>query len=97
MVMTFDARTNVSRPFGQQLREARRLVGQAVRLAWRASPHLVLGIVVLLALQALLSPLQLALSRALIDSAAATLQLAAVHDPLAARPPRPSKVWRATA
>jgi ATP-binding cassette subfamily B protein len=41
----------------------------------------------LLALQALLSPLQLALSRALIDRAAAALQLAAVRDPLAARLP----------
>ena len=47
----------------------------AVRLAWRSSPRLALGILLLLVVQALLSPLQLVLSRAVIDRAALDLGL----------------------
>ncbi len=59
----------------------------AVRLAWRASPLLVLGIVALLVVQAALSPVQLALTRAVIDRAAVDLGLLAAAGPFVARLP----------
>ena len=46
-------------PFTQRMREACRLGWLALRLTWRASPRLLLGILLLLALQALLRSLQL--------------------------------------
>ncbi len=46
-----------------------------MRLAWRSSPRLALGILLLLVVQAVLSPLQLVLSRAVIDRAALDLGL----------------------
>ena len=61
--------------FRQRLYESSRFAAMAVRLAWRASPVLLLAILLLLGLQALLSPLQLALSRAIIDRAALDLGL----------------------
>src|SRR3712207_4409100 len=70
-----------------QFKEAARLAGMAVRLAWRASPRLMLGILLLLVVQALLSPLQLALSRAVLDRAAFDLGLVTTLDPLAGRLP----------
>ena len=64
-----------SKPFRQHLQESSRLIRLAVRLAWRSSPRLALGILLLLLLQSLLSPLQLVLSRAVIDRAALDLGL----------------------
>ena len=64
-----------SKPFRQHLQESSRLIRLAVRLAWRSSPRLALGILLLLVVQALLSPLQLILSRAVIDRAALDLGL----------------------
>ena len=64
-----------SKPFRQHLQESSRLIRLAVRLAWRSSPRLALGILLLLVVQALLSPLQLVLSRAVIDRAALDLGL----------------------
>ncbi len=73
------------RAFRRRLRESGRLVGLAVRLAWRAGPLLVVGIVVLLLVQAVLAPLQLALARAVIDRAAVDLGLLAEAGPFIAR------------
>ena len=64
-----------SKPFRQHLQESSHLIRLAVRLAWRSSPRLALGILLLLVVQALLSPLQLILSRAVIDRAALDLGL----------------------
>ncbi|HEY8743008.1 MAG TPA: ABC transporter ATP-binding protein [Chloroflexota bacterium] len=70
-----------------RLRFTARLSGLALRLAWRAGPRLVVGIVALMATQALLRPLQLLLSRAVIDRTALDLGLASRPDHLAAQLP----------
>ena len=75
------------RSFRRRLYESSRFAGLAVRLAWRASPVLLLAILLLLGLQALLSPLQLALSRAIIDRAALDLGLLSEAQGLVARWP----------
>jgi ATP-binding cassette subfamily B protein len=62
--------------FKGRLRETIRLSWLAVRLAWRASPRVVTGILLLITLQALFAPLELVLARAVIDSAAYNLGLA---------------------
>ena len=76
-----------SKPFMQQFTEARRLLWLAVQLVWRASPRLLVGILLLLMLQALLLPLQLALSRAVIDRAAFDLGLFTDLDSMAIQLP----------
>ena len=75
------------RAFRRRLRESGRLAALAVRLAWRASPLLVVGIAALLVVQAALSPLQLALARTVIDRAAVDLGLLADAGPFIARLP----------
>ncbi len=75
------------RPFRHQLQESSRLAALAVRLAWRAGALLVVGIVALLVVQAALSPLQLVLTRAVIDRAAVDLGLLADAGPFIARLP----------
>ena len=80
-----------SEPFRQQLQESSRLLRLAVRLAWRSSPRLALGMLLLLVVQALLSPLQLVLSRAVIDRAALDLGLLAPAAGLVAQ--WPLAVW----
>ena len=75
------------RPFRQQLQESGRLAALAVRLAWRAGALFVVGIVALLVVQAALSPLQLVLTRAVIDRAAVDLGLLADAGPFIARLP----------
>lgn len=64
-----------------------RLVWLALKLTWQAGPFLMLGILVLLIMQALLSPLQLALSRQVIDRAAFDLGLAHVSNKLTGQIP----------
>lgn len=71
----------------RDVRKTRRLLWLAVRLTWRASPPLVLGIVLLLALQAALPPLQLALSKAVIDRVALDFHLGGRAASLAASLP----------
>src|SRR5688572_22732720 len=56
--------------FRQQVQEALPLLGLSLRLLWWASPGLTAGIAAILVIQALMAPLQLALSRATIDRAA---------------------------
>ena len=80
-----------SKPFRQHLQESSRLIRLAVRLAWRSSPRLALGILLLLVVQALLSPLQLVLSRAVIDRAALDLGLLTTAAGLVAQ--WPLSVW----
>lgn len=59
----------------QQFQETVRILRLAVRLVWRSSPHLLIGFIMLMLLQALLVPLQLALTRVVIDRAAFDLGL----------------------
>ncbi len=80
-----------SKPFRQHIQESSRLLRLAVRLAWRSSPRLALGILLLLVVQALLSPLQLVLSRAVIDRAALDLGLLSTAAGLVAQ--WPLAVW----
>ncbi len=79
------------RAFWRRLRESGRLAALAVQLAWRASPVLLLAILLLLGLQALLSPLQMVLSRAIIDRAALDLGLLSGDQGLVTR--WPLAVW----
>lgn len=74
-------------PFWERARETARLGRLAARLAWRASPRLVLGILALLVAQAALAPLQLALSRAVVDRAALDLGLGGAAGATVARLP----------
>ena len=60
----------------QQVQEALPLLGISIRLLWWASPGLTAGIAAILVIQALMAPLQLALSRATIDRAALDLGVA---------------------
>jgi ATP-binding cassette subfamily B protein len=59
----------------------------AARLTWRASSRLLLGILLLLLLQSLLPPVELALSKAVLDRAALDLRLGGQPGALAARLP----------
>ncbi len=59
----------------------------AVRLVWGASPHLLAGLLTLLLLQAILLPLQLVLSRAVIDRATLDLGLLPTLDSIATQLP----------
>ena len=77
----------VEHSFRHQLQESTRLAALAVRLAWRAGALFVVGIVALLVVQAALSPLQLVLTRAVIDRAAVDLGLLANAGPFIARLP----------
>ena len=82
-----------TKPLRQQLRESSRLLRLAVRLAWRSSPRLALGILLLLAVQALLSPLQLVLTRAVIDRAALDLGVLATDGDAGLAAQWPLVVW----
>ncbi|MDE2993041.1 MAG: ABC transporter ATP-binding protein [Chloroflexota bacterium] len=66
----------------QRIRTAGQLTWLAVRLSWQASPLLALGVLLLLLLQALVPPVQLALSRAVIDRAAVDLGFLADAGPI---------------
>ena len=66
----------------RRLRTAGQLTWLAMRLSWQAGPLLALGVLLLLLLQALVPPLQLALSRAVIDRAAVDLGFLADAGPI---------------
>ena len=70
------------KPLAELLRDTGRVSWLAIRLAWRASPILVVGILALTVLSAALAPLTLYLSRAVIDRAALDMGVAASADPL---------------
>ncbi len=73
--------------FTRRLAETVRLAGLAVRLTWRASPRLLLGILGLVVFQSLLPPLELMLSKAVLDRAALDLHLGGQPGKIAARLP----------
>ncbi len=75
------------KPSVPPFQEIRRLFWLAALLAWRASPRLLIGILLLLMLQAVLLPLQLALSRAVIDRATLDLGLLTELDSFATQLP----------
>ncbi|MDE0197492.1 MAG: ABC transporter ATP-binding protein [Caldilineaceae bacterium] len=79
------------KPNLQQLQETARILRLAIRLVWRSSPRLLVGFIMLMLLQALLVPLQLALTRVVIDRAAFDLGLLQDLDTVAAL--LPLLVW----
>ncbi len=64
-----------SKPFLLHIRQTARILWLALLLVWRSSSRLLVGFILLLVLQALLVPLQLALTRVVIDRAAFDLGL----------------------
>ncbi len=71
--------------FGQGLAGTARTCWTTVKLAWKACPVLLVGVLVLFGVESGLTPLQLALSRAVIDKLAAPLGHTALLDPLVTR------------
>ena len=75
------------RSFGQALAGTARICRTTVKLAWKAAPVLLVGVLLLFTVESVLSPLQLALSRAVIDSLAASEGRTAALDPLVTHVP----------
>ncbi len=75
------------KPLAELLQGAGKVSWLAIRLARRASPVLVAGILTLTVFSAALAPLTLYLSRAVIDRAALDMGLAGTVDPLIAQLP----------
>src|SRR5260370_6662324 len=73
--------------FGQGLASTARTCWTTVKLAWKAAPLLLVGVLVLFGVESGLTPLQLALSRAVIDSLAAPVGRTAALDPLVTHVP----------
>jgi ATP-binding cassette, subfamily B, bacterial len=73
--------------FGQGLASTARTCWTTVKLAWKAAPLLLVGVLLLFAVESLLPPLQLALSRAVIDKLAAPVGHTAALDPLVTHVP----------
>ena len=86
-----------SKPILQQFQDTARILRLAVDLVWRSSPRLLAGFIALMLLQALLVPLQLALTRVVIDRAALDLGLLEYLDPAAALLPLPAWIGLAAA
>ncbi len=68
--------------FGQGLASTARTCWTTVKLAWKAAPLLLVGVLLLFGVESGLTPLQLALSRAVIDKLAAPVGRTAELDPL---------------
>ncbi|HEX2035626.1 MAG TPA: ATP-binding cassette domain-containing protein, partial [Chloroflexota bacterium] len=79
-------------PYWTRVREAAAIGWLGLRLAWQASPRLAAGILLLLALEALLSPLGLVTSRLMVDRAAIDLGVARAQDNLVMLLPLPGWV-----
>ena len=73
--------------FGQGLASTARTCWTTVRLAWKAAPLLLIGVLLLFGVESALTPLQLGLSRAVIDKLAAPVGRTAVLDPLVTHVP----------
>ncbi|GHO89242.1 ABC transporter ATP-binding protein [Dictyobacter formicarum] len=71
----------------QRLYSSGRLIWSVVRLTWLACPLLVAVILLLLALESLLPPLNLWLTRCVLDSITAMMHVGSSSDPLATRLP----------
>jgi len=73
--------------FGQGLAGTAHTCWTTVKLAWKASPAVLVGVLLLFVVESLLPPLQLALSQAVIDSLAAPVGRTAALDPLVTHVP----------
>jgi len=73
--------------FGQGLASTARTCWTTVKLAWKAAPLLLVGVLLLFGIESGLTPLQLALSRAVIDKLAAPVGRTAALDPLVTHVP----------
>src|SRR5260370_14305012 len=73
--------------FGQGLAGTARTCWTTVKLAWKACPVLLVGVLLLFGVESGLTPLQLALSRAVIDKLAAPPGRTAALDPLVTHVP----------
>ncbi len=73
--------------FGQGLAGTARICWMTVKLAWKACPALLIAVLLLFGVESVLSPLQLALSRAVIDSLTASVGRAVVLDPIVTHVP----------
>jgi len=73
--------------FGQGLAGTARTCWTTVKLAWKAAPLLLVGVLLLFGVESGLTPLQLALSRAVIDKLAAPVGRTAALDPLVTHVP----------
>jgi ATP-binding cassette subfamily B protein len=73
--------------FGQGLAGTACTCWTTVKLAWKAAPVLLVGVLLLFGVESLLPPLQLALSQAVIDSLAAPVGRTAALDPLVTHVP----------
>jgi len=73
--------------FGQGLTGTAHTCWTTVKLAWKAAPLLLVGVLLLFGVESLLPPLQLALSRAIIDKLAAPVGRTAALDPLVTHVP----------
>ncbi len=76
-----------TKSFGQNLAGTARICWTTVQLVWKASPVLLVAVLLLFVVQSGLAPLQLALSRAVIDSLAALAGRATALDPIVTRVP----------
>lgn len=73
--------------FGQGLASTVRTCWTTVRLAWKGAPLLLIGVLLPFGLESALTPLQLWLSRAVIDKLAAPVGRTAMLDPLVTHVP----------
>ena len=76
-----------TKSFGQNLAGTARICWTTVQLVWKASPVLLVAVLLLFVVQSGLAPLQLALSRAVIDSLAALAGRATALDPIVTHVP----------
>jgi ATP-binding cassette, subfamily B, bacterial len=85
----------LAKSFGQKLVGTARLCWTTVQLAWKAIPVLLVSVLLLFAIEAVLVPLQLALSRAIIESLTALAGHTGAPDPTVHRVPL--AIWIACA
>ena len=76
-----------TKSFGQNLADTARICWTTLQLVWKASPVLLVAVLLLFVVQSGLAPLQLALSRAVIDRLAALAGHATALDPIVTRVP----------
>src|SRR5260370_34671708 len=76
-----------TKSFGQNLAGSARICWTTVQLVWKASPVLLVAVLLLFVVQSGLAPVRLALSRAVIDRLAALAGRATALDPIGTRSP----------
>ena len=75
---------NAERSLDYRLKQTLRFFRLALWLTWRSSPRLVIGILMLIVLEAILTPAMLILSKAILDSLALRSGLITTPEPLVA-------------